>query len=273
MGAAYNPFGRRATEARANKIFNSFGVKIVLVILALALVGGGGALLYFHYPIGWLVASFAAWPVAILIWTKYELKNIPIGSNNTINDLLSNECLVRLGANPTPQSVAKWYYRTRSGNFMAMRYAITPNRMESITASMPSDMEPIFDAALSIREQTQSEVVSGAVLAVAIISCHPDQERILNSMKLDLNDLLNGIVWFNYLSGLVKGMHQKRHTGGFARDLMFGYTPLLQRYAVNISAFHRKICGECGGFSPHLCYFFPYSNSGSATMLISGSII
>lgn len=251
MSVAYNPFSRRATEARANKIFNSTPVKALLIIVMLALLGGGAALIYFKNSIGWMLVGFAAWPLVLLIWAKYELKNIPIGSHNTINDLLSNDCLARLGQNPTPQSVAKWYYKTRSGSFLMMRYAITPNMMEVMTASMPSDMTQIFDTALVIRDKTESEVVSSAVLTVAIIACHPDYESILNSMKLDLNDLLNGIIWFNYLNGLVKGMSQNRHTGGFARDLMFGYTPLLQRYAINISNQHEHTKGVNLAISLH----------------------
>ena len=54
-------------------------------------------------------------------------------------------------------------------------------------------------------------------------------------MKLSIDDLYGGITWYNYLHGLVKSMNKPRHTGGMGRDLMFGYTPLLQNFAINIS--------------------------------------
>ncbi len=251
MGAKYSTFSMRSVEARADKILNSMLIKALLVISFITLIAFGGALLFFHYSIGWMVIGFAAIPFEFLIWAKYELKEIPIGRNNTINDLLSNECLARLGSHPTPQSIATWFYKTRSGNFLAMRYSITPRMLEAITKDMPEDITPIFEKAIEIREKTESEVVSGGVLAVAIIECRPDCEQILKSMKLELSDLYDGLLWFNYLSGLVKGIRKRRHTGGFARDLMFGYTPLLQNYTVNISRQHETTRGGNVSISLH----------------------
>ena len=250
--AKYSYFSHRATEARAGKVLNSAPMQILLWLLMLAFVCAGCALVIVEKnSLGWIVIGLASVPLELLIWAKYELAEVPIGSRNTINDLLSNECLARLGHKPTPQSVATWYYKTRSGGFLAMRYAITPRMMDAITAQMPTDMEPIFDKALEIREKTNSLVISGGVLAVAIIECHPDCEQILKSMRLDLNDLYDGLIWFNYLNDLVKGMSLKRHTGGFARDLMFGYTPLLDQYAANISKRHESTRGGNVSISLH----------------------
>ncbi len=234
--AQYHPNSMRANEARAGKVANSTPVKALLVLALVALLGFGGALLFVHRPLGWLLIGFAFVPLELMLWTKYELKMVPTGKSNRVDDLLSNECLVHMGKHPTPQQIAKWYANTRSGNFLATRYSITPRFMEAITANAPQDMAPFFDKAIEIREKTNSEVISGGVLAVAIIACHPNCEQILNSMKLEIGDLYDGLTWFNYLNDLVKGTKQKRHTGGFARDLMFGYTPLLQRYAQNISS-------------------------------------
>ncbi len=233
--AKYHPNSMRANEARVGKVANSMLVKALLVLTLLALIGFGGALLFFHKALGWVLIGFAFVPLELLIWTKYELKMVPTGKSDSIDDLLSNECLVHMGKHPTPQQVAKWYIKTRSGNFLAMRYSITPRFMEAITETALQDMTPFYDKAIEIREKTNSEVISGGVLVAAIIACHPNQEQILSSMKLDINDIYDGLTWFNYLNDLVKGTKQKRHTGGFARDLMFGYTPLLQRYAQNIS--------------------------------------
>lgn len=242
--AKFSNYSRRAVEARADKIINSKPVKAFLWLLMLALVGFGLAIIIaYRNSLGWILIGCASLPLEILIWGKYELKHIPIGSGKTINDLLSNECLARIHKNTTPQEVAKWYYKTRSGGFLAMRYSITPRMMELITAQMPAEMDAIYDKALEIREKTNSEVISGGVLAVAIIECLPNYEQILKTMKLEISDLYDGLNWFNYLNDLVKGLNLKRHTGGFARDLMFGYTPLLDSYAANISKFHESTRG------------------------------
>ncbi|MBR5418702.1 ATP-dependent Clp protease ATP-binding subunit [Candidatus Saccharibacteria bacterium] len=233
--AQYHPNSMRANEARAGKIANSTPVKALLFLALITLLGFGVALLFIHKSVGWVLIGCAFVPLELMLWTKYELKHVPTGKSNRIDDLLSNECLVHMGKHPTPQQIATWFYKTRSGNFLAMRYAITPNFMQMITETAPQDMTPFYDKALEIREKTNSEVISAGVLVVAIIACHPNCEMILNKMKLEIDDLYDGLTWFNYLNDLVKGTKQKNHTGGFARDLMFGYTPLLQRYAQNIS--------------------------------------
>ena len=250
--AGYSYFSRRAIEARVGKILNSAPIKALLVLAVLALLGFGITLLVVsHQSLGWILIGCSAIPFEFLIWANYELKEIPIGSSKSVNDLLSNECLARLGAHPTPQSIASWIHKTRSGSFLALRYAITPRMLEAITRDMHNNLDDIFNHAIEIREKTESEVISGGVLAVAIIECMPNYEQILKSMKLEISDLYDGIVWFNYLNGLVKGMRQRRHTGGFARDLMFGYTPLLQNYATNISKRYESTRGGNVSISLH----------------------
>ena len=247
----YSTFTIRSAEARADKVINSAPVKAILYLSAAALIGFGVAIILTKNSLGWILISLASFPIEIAVWARYELKSVPIGHGNSINDLLSNECLSRLGKNPTPQSIAKWYYKTRSGGFLAMRYAITPRMMAIVTSDMSTDITPIFEKALEIREKTQSEVVSAGVLAVAIIECSGNMEQILKSMRLEIDDLYDGLLWFNYLNDLVKGLKQRRHTGGVGRDLMFGYTPLLQRFALNISKQHESTRGGNVSVSLH----------------------
>lgn len=250
--ARFNSFCRRATEARAGKFFNSKPMKAAMWLLLITLLAFGVLVIVLpKNSLGWILIGLASLPLETLIYSKYELENIPIGSGNSVNDLLSNECLARFGHNPNPQEIAKWYWKTRSGGFLAMRYSITPRMMESITSQISGDMGPIFDKALEIREKTNSEVISGGVLAVAIIESHPQHEEFLKSMKLEISDLYDGLNWFNYLNDLVRGLKLKRHTGGFARDLMFGYTPLLDSYALNISKAHESTRGGNVSVSLH----------------------
>ncbi len=244
MVKQYSSFSRRAAEARADKILNSAPIKLLLVLAMLALLGFGGYVLYLRNSLGCILIGCAFIPLVVMIWAKYELKYVPIGRSNNINDLLSNECLARLGHAPVPVEVAQWLSKTHSGAFLARRYAITPNLLSAIAERMPVDMQPVFEKAIEIREKTSSEVVSGGVLAIAMIECYEGHEQLLKKMKLEITDLYDGLLWFNYLNGLVRGMKQTRHTGGFARDLMFGYTPLLDRFAQNISRQYENTRGS-----------------------------
>ena len=245
MVKKYSSFSRRSAEARADKILNSVPVKLLLVLFMLALLGFGGYELYLRNSLGFILIGCAFIPVCVMIWARYELKYVPTGRSNSINDVLSNECLARLGNAPVPIEIAQWVpTKTKSGAFLARRYAISSDLLAAIAERMPTDMQPIFEKALEVREKTNSEVVSGGVLAVAMIECYPEHEQLLKRMKLEITDLYDGLVWFNYLNGLVRGMKQRRHTGGFARDLMFGYTPLLERFAQNISKQYENTRGS-----------------------------
>jgi ATP-dependent Clp protease ATP-binding subunit ClpC len=58
-------------------------------------------------------------------------------------------------------------------------------------------------------------------------------------MRLELQDLYTGIIWYNHLHGLVKSARERRRDGGIARDLNFGYIPTLQRFGWNLSTQHK----------------------------------
>ena len=57
----------------------------------------------------------------------------------------------------------------------------------------------------------------------------------MNQMKLTFDDLCQGVIWFNYLNGIVESQKKPVHTGGIARDFAFGYTPTLEHFAINLS--------------------------------------
>lgn len=101
----YYPYSMRAIEAKADKAVNFPLTRVMAIVSLVASLGGGILCLTIgHSSIGWILVGLAAIPTGILIWGTYELKNVPIGpKNDDINDVLSNECLVRLGQHPTPK--------------------------------------------------------------------------------------------------------------------------------------------------------------------------
>ncbi len=236
MNNKFNYHSKRASEARLGKIFGSKLVLSLMVIAEITLTIFAVLLLVWqHSSIGWIVLSIASLIAVFHIWLKGELLHPAAGKENDINNILSRDLLALLPRKVKAKDLANIVCKTQSGSFLAMRYAITPILLELIANDLPEDTEPIFAKAREIMQKTESTQIAGAIVAVAIIECHPNHEDILKRIKLSIDDLYGGIVWFNYLHGLVKNLKKMRNTGGFARDLMFGYTPNLQRYAVNIS--------------------------------------
>jgi len=226
----------RAQKARLGKILNAPFMRVILVLIAVIGVGGFGYLLFVaKQAVGWLGLTIAIPSVAVLLWSKSDLYRIPLGKTDDINDILSANVMAALGRNPSPAQFVKNLYKTRSGKFLALRFGITQDFLEMVVTGIPDDMEPIFEAARRMRMHIDGEVVSGGLIAAAIVAQHPEQERLLNERKLDLNDLVNGVDWYNHLHGLVKTATKKRRDGGIARDFSFGYTPTLSKYSTNIS--------------------------------------
>ncbi|MBQ3469396.1 ATP-dependent Clp protease ATP-binding subunit [Candidatus Saccharibacteria bacterium] len=233
---SFNHYSLRARETRLGKKLGKKPVLFFLFVITFLGLAGGIYLLIAHSALCWLCFAVAIITFMFIIWTKCELITVPVGKTDSLDDTLSNDVLAALPANPTPLDIATVIEKTNSGRFLYVRYGISSKLLQNIARDLPNSVSPIFEAAIKIKQGTDSKEIHGAVLAVSIIACHPNNEIILRQMKLEMVDLLDGIVWFNYLNGLVKSVKQRRHSGGIARDLSFGYIPTLQRFGVNISS-------------------------------------
>lgn len=225
----------RARNARLGKVFGKPIMLIILALMVIVLIASGISLLVMRLAVGWICVGFTAIPLMLIFWTKKELILVPVNPAAGLNGLLSNDVLAAMPRNPSAKDIAALITKTTSGKFMYVRYGLSPQLLEEIASVLPAEVGPIFQTAMKIQEGTNSEEIHGAILAAAIIVSYSGHEDLLKRMKLDLADVLDGIVWFNYLNGLVKNINVRRHNGGIGRDLSFGYIPTLSRFGQNIS--------------------------------------
>lgn len=266
----FNGFSIRAREARLGHVFGSPATLALIFLVAVASFAGSVYLFIIKNSAAWLLLGAVFLLSILFIFAKLVLKKVPVGKNSDdVNDLLSANCLVLLSKDATVTGMAKSLpLKTRSGRFLAARYAITPNLLTAVAKDLQAIYgrdaeEEVFKIAKNLRLElggpitsnrnsqiTQkpqaselqnalpaapAETVSGGILELALLKAHPNCENILSSMKLSFDDLKDGVVWYNYLHGLVKNAKVKRKTGGIARDLSFGYIPLMSRFGRNIS--------------------------------------
>ena len=208
-----------------------------MLCMAVMLAVLGTALLFIHMPIGWLLIGLAAIPLVIYEWWQGELKAVPAVKNSTaIDAIIAADILGKLpAAQPTPKQLAAAVSKVRGGTFFAIRFGITSNFLQNVTTDNQAETDTIWQHALDIREVTGSEYISGAVLSVAILRSFPDYESLLAHMHLDMDDLYNGIRWYEHLGVLIERIKTPQRTGGIARDFSFGYIPLLRQFGVNLS--------------------------------------
>ena len=235
MNNSFDSRNPRIHYAREKRALDNPPILILNFVLFLAFFIGGGILLFLHEPLGWLVIGFSALPLMLIFWIKNALNCVPIGKTSDFTDLLSPDLLLLLNEKMTPAELAKIPAKSRSGAFLMARFGLSIPFFDQIANFLPASTEPIYKTARKIREQTNSETINGAIIATALIQNLPNYEQILSQLKLETSDLYQGITWFNYLNGTIKNQKKPVHTGGIARDFAFGYTPTLQRFAINLS--------------------------------------
>jgi ATP-dependent Clp protease ATP-binding subunit ClpC len=229
----YNFKSVRASKARlAAKLTN--GLRVIIALVGFLFVVGGAVLVVGHVSVGWFIASLAAAPLMILIWYGGELHD-PTVSTNSVDGQLAGDILGKLGLVPTPKQLASAAMSVRGGQFIALRFGLTPRLLDDITMDNSDESETVWKNALDVKTQTGSEYISGAVLAVALFITSPDHESLLAHMHLDPEDLYAGIRWYETLRKMYNQVKQPKRTGGIARDFSFGYIPLLKRFGLNLS--------------------------------------
>ena len=256
MKNSFDPQNPRVRKAHQKHALNNPPMLALTLVVFIALLFGGITLLYFQNSISWTLIGFSSLPAMLIFWIKNDLVDIPIGKTDNFTDLISEDLLLLITKNSSPADLTQILPKTRSGAFIMARFNLPTPFFNEIANFLPTTPEPIYETARHICETTNSEEITGAVLAVAIISSVPNYELLLNQFQLTITDLHQGIIWFNYLNGMVKNSKKPIRSGGIARDFAFGYTPTLQRFAINLSerysgahtklqmADHTKIIGQ-----------------------------
>jgi len=230
----FNYHSARSEKARIGTIFNKNWLMILsfLTVLVLAI---GIVLLILESSFGWAFVGLAVIPAMIIEWYNGELKHIPVNKNQkTLDDVLSGEVLGRLSKQPTPSEVAVIIGRLPSGYFFAARFGIGARFLQEITADGSIDMQTVWQNAWEIRKKTGSKNISAGILTVAIVQAIPNYQTILSHLQLEMADLMLGIEWYDHLRSLIDRHKQPKKTGGVARDWSFGWTPMLDRFAVQM---------------------------------------
>ena len=141
---SFNYNSLRAREARLGRTLGNKFLMAMMLVLIIAFLAGGIALIAFGYSLGWLCLSIMTIMVMIHYWTRKELVPVPIGKNeNDINDLLSSDVLARMPKNPSAQSLVPVIMQTTSGKFMHIRYDVSPQLLTDIATEELAHVEII----------------------------------------------------------------------------------------------------------------------------------
>lgn len=226
----------RVSQARLALVLREKMWRVALGAICLGLVALGAWLLYLQSSLGWTVASIAAWPLMLLVYYHWWLADLPPAPRATsLDGVLEASVLGRLRPNMSPQQLAEVVMRTNGGLFFAVRLGVGPNFLRELSSTNPADATTVWNAALNLKTEYNLPRISGAVLTAALVTSMPDHDKLLARLQLTKADLMAGLKWYHHLQDLIAGAKLQKIGGGLGRDLSFGYTPTLERFAVNVS--------------------------------------
>ncbi len=208
----------------------SRGKFIGYVLFSLCAISGFVLLFIAREAIGWLIFSLAFVPLVIVLWDTHYLSSLPAGHGNMIHDRLEGDLLAYLPDNVSPKDVLDALINSRSAQFMMVRAGLAPGFLIGMSETV--SLQSIWEVATDLQPEG---IVSGAHIIAAMVTVSPDLKKLLPHLQLDERDIAQVLVWRHHLEELIAAQHAPKNTGGIARDWSFGYTPMLERFAVNVS--------------------------------------
>lgn len=231
----FNYNSARSEKARIGVIFNKTTV-LVISIASLLLLSLGFTALAFGFSIGWALVGLSIIPAMTVEWYKGELYHLPVvKGSKSMDGMLSGAVLGRLSKQPSPRELAAIVSQLPGGQFFSARFGVSASFLSEICSQNSEDTKAVWDSAIDLQSKTKSKNISAAILLVALVRTYSNHETLLSHLQLDIDDLVSGIMWYDHLRNLIEHHRQPRRTGGVARDWSFGWTPLLDRFAQNIS--------------------------------------
>lgn len=230
----FNYDAPRAKAARAGSKFTKL-VRIALLMAASLIFLSGLGILIGDGAFGWFVMSLAGPIIAPYVYYRLYLAAVPVVNGLSLDNQIEAAVLALLPQNPTPQMIGQALLRVNGGQFFAARFGLGPVFLGELSSNDPAVTPQVWQAAAEMRNEVGLDHISAAILVGAMVRVHPAMQQVLNNLHLDQEDIMSGVRWYHHIQGLIANEKRPKRTGGIARDLSFGYTPLLKGYGVNIS--------------------------------------
>lgn len=230
----------RVIKARFGRVLDSKPLRLLLwAIVAVSLLGWLYAVWVLHIMVAHLLLALSGTVAVALFWYYGELDELPVSqsvnSSSDINMVLSRHLLARLRPGMSPQALVKLVAGQEGGRFYAARFGVGPDFLSNLTSPDATQAAAVWQKALQVAEVTKSQSVDSSVLTAALILSLPQPDQLLAHYELDSQDILAGVGWRQHIQQVIERHRERRHYGGIGRDLSFGWAPLLNNVAYNLT--------------------------------------
>ncbi|MBW3568695.1 ATP-dependent Clp protease ATP-binding subunit [Candidatus Parcubacteria bacterium] len=227
----------RAIKSRYAKKINNKKFSLGFYGAGLLSLFGGLALLYLENKLAGIVLVPAIFTMMAYIWDKGELSRLEeLTDEFGLEGKLDPAILAGI-KNDSQSAYAIWQAAkdTPARWFFQNRYMLHPVIFDEYLSREPGTAEQIWDIANDLQKQYQRPDLPASIVLVALLKSIPGVDDMLRRIKLDLNEVEEGINWISSIESKRKLARQKQHYGGLARDWAYGYTPILRYLGRNIT--------------------------------------
>lgn len=246
MTVRFNKQALRVKKAKAAHVLLKPALvratQLLVPILALA----AAASFFVAELAAWLLVAFLVWLLVVMQWRDGDLRTLDDNRLQPVEDELHVDeqaaaDVVRLldGDVSTPKTVWDALKGSWHQKFFSVRFGLG---LELFEPAIPDDVangERLWARAHELSRKYDLDVISGGALIVALIESLPIKDRLLANLGLTDEDLEAGVLWQEHISTMARQSRTDRSIGSLGRDWASGYTPLLSRFAQDLSS-HTK---------------------------------
>lgn len=224
----------RVREARLAQRIGPTWYRLLVIFGTAASAGAAILALTSDRRYSFLVLALAvACYVPALWWHRY-LSMLP-ATGDSLTGRLSPDVLVRINANTAQTPAGLW--AALQDHWQALFFAnhLLLSR-ESIGAHMTDDATTATQAmqiASQLADTHHTRHIELGFVIAGLMQTSPAMQQVLTQIKARPDDIASIADWLG--RNLDNELHHKQDFGGIGRDWAFGFTPLLDRFGLNIS--------------------------------------
>lgn len=238
MNVSFDLSRPRVRQARIANTLDKPIIKSLFSLLAVALIIGGFGLFLVGYSFGLLIAAPSFWLAMLVVWDEKHLRKLPIRANSEQpEDLLEWRILSQIkSAQPTAKEIWQALRSHNQVRFFQLRYGMPVDLLDHMySIAEDIDMDQVWEQALAYRIKSGTTPLSAGSVFIALFKNTPGSQELMDNMKVSIEELEAGVDWVAHIKRTLWAYNNRENGGGIARDWGYGYTPILNRVAHNIS--------------------------------------
>lgn len=230
----------RVQKAKLAGTVTKKSVMIGLKLAILLLLAAGCYLIFSGVNFGYLLLAIMLLAIMLVTWFSWDLKNLDNSAKKNrdktrLDQLLAANIVYRFKFPASPQTIWQAISGVWQQSFFVNRFLLDTKAISDLLSPSPQDGDQIWRVAEHLREAYYEDYISAGMITAALLTTNKGVEHYLQSNNLSTKDILAGLHWQENVVRRYLRPKPKSVFGGIGRDWAAGFTPVLDKFAHNIS--------------------------------------